>query len=191
MYFRTSKKTYCLSQLTIATHRLLLIPFTAHSCSAVLNNNLNALAALGLQPGNGYPDDETLQTLPRILINLGKVPEPSGFESWMVVIKDTNTIIGDVGFKGIPNSTGAIDIGYGLIATERKKGYAHEAVAGLIKWAFSQPQVKVITARSLTDNIASARVLQKLYFNAETEHDGMLHWLLRKPDEVVTRYVHR
>jgi ribosomal-protein-alanine N-acetyltransferase len=169
-----------LSTLTITTQRLLLIPFTTTICTGILNDDFNVLAAFGLQPGNGYPDDETLATLPRILINLGKVPQPSGFESWMVVLKSSNTIIGDVGFKGLPDRKGAVDIGYGIIESERKKGYALEATAGLINWAFIQPQVKVITARSLTDNIPSARVLQKLHFTSEAEHDSMIHWMLNR-----------
>lgn len=165
---------------TIVTNRLLLIPFTTQICSAILQDDLAVLANYGLQPGNCYPDAETLATLPRILINLSKVPEPTGFESWMVVLKSNNTIIGDVGFKGLPNANGAVDIGYGIIESERKKGFAPEATIALINWAFAQPQVKVITARSLTDNIASARVLQKLHFTAEAEHDGMIHWMLER-----------
>lgn len=169
-----------MSTLTITTQRLLLIPFTTSICNAILNDDFNVLTNYGLNAGNGYPDDETLATLPRILINLGKVPQPSGFESWMVVLKSSNTIIGDVGFKDLPDHKGAVDIGYGIIESEHRKGYALEATAGLINWAFNQPQVKVITARSLTDNIPSARVLQKLHFTSESEHDGMVHWVLER-----------
>lgn len=93
------------------------------------------LTSLGIIPSEGWPDLETLETLPRIMINLDKVGKPSGFESWMMIERSTHLIIGDVGFKGLPNEAGEIDLGYGVIAKQRKKGFAHEAAAGILKWA--------------------------------------------------------
>ena len=49
---------------------------------------------------------------------------PTGFESWMIIKKDTLEIIGDLGFKGFNHQKGSIDLGYGIIKEERQKGYA-------------------------------------------------------------------
>ncbi|NSW91893.1 MAG: GNAT family N-acetyltransferase [Firmicutes bacterium] len=43
------------------------------------------------------------------------------------------SVIGDASFKGSPDENGMIEIGYGLIEEERKKGYCFEAVDGLLK----------------------------------------------------------
>ncbi|MGL5274547.1 GNAT family N-acetyltransferase [Myroides sp.] len=164
----------------IITNRLYLIPITVELCEELLNNNINILAQYGLEPSLGWPDTDMVETLPRILINLKKVPAPTGFESWLIVNKENNTIIGDIGFKGVPNIGGVIDIGYGVVVQERQKGYASEAAEGLIQWAFTQPYVKSITAQSLTDNIGSAKTLERLGFNRTGLLGNFIQWRLFK-----------
>lgn len=121
-----------------------------------------------------------LETLPRILINLQKVSEPTGFESWLIVNQENDTIVGDIGFKGVPNIGGSIDIGYGIIESQRRKGYASEAAEGLIKWAFEQPYVQSITAQSLTDNTGSAKTLERLGFKRTGILGDFIQWRLFK-----------
>ncbi|MDR5000979.1 GNAT family N-acetyltransferase [Brevibacillus parabrevis] len=99
--------------------------------------NFDELLADGYRLGDGWPDEDAIETLPKIIKNLELVGEPTGFESWMIVKQDGNTIIGDAGFKGRPNDQGEVDIGYGIIGNERKKGFAVEAARGLVHWAFS------------------------------------------------------
>ncbi|WP_316795140.1 GNAT family N-acetyltransferase [Pedobacter agri] len=166
--------------LQIQTDRLKLLPFTIQICEEVLSGSPSFLADLGITPGYGWPDLETLDTLPRILNNLNKVKSPSGFESWMVLNKSTNTLIGDVGFKGLPNEHGEIDIGYGIIKGETRKGYAKEAGQGLIDWAFKQTGIKVITASCSTENLASQKILTFLNFKKVGEEQEMLFWKLMK-----------
>lgn len=141
-----------------------------------MNNSAVALTNLGIKPCNGWPDSETLDTLPRIINNLNKVESPSGFESWMIIQRDTNLIIGDIGFKGLPNEAGEIDLGYGIIASERKKGFAHEAAAGMLKWAFSQQAVKAVTANCLIDNLGSQKILSLLNFGIIKQDNEMIYW---------------
>jgi len=42
------------------------------------------------------------------------------------------TAIGDAGFKGGPDETGAIEIGFGLDEEEQRKGYGYEAANALM-----------------------------------------------------------
>jgi ribosomal-protein-alanine N-acetyltransferase len=163
----------------IITDRLLLIPFTKEIANIILSGDLTKLIEIGFHLGEGYPDEETLDTIPKILHNLNLVPEPTGFESWMIVLKDEMTIIGDIGFKGKPNHLGAVDIGYGIIDSERKKGYASEASHGLIKWAFANSEVTLITAKCLLENIASSKILTKLNFYEVGRDNEMIHWELQ------------
>src|SRR5690606_2008390 len=128
--------------LQIQTDRLKLLPFTIHICEAVLSGSTSSLAGLGIIPAYGGPELEGLDTLPRILTNLNKGKAPSGFGSWMVINKSTNTLVGGVGFEGLPKEQGDIDIGYGIIVSETQKGYAKEETLGLIEWAFRQTGVK-------------------------------------------------
>lgn len=163
----------------ITTARLYLIPFTRSICEQVLNKDFTGLAASGINPGDGWPDADMLDTLPRIINKLNLVPSPSGFESWMIIEKQTHAVIGDTGFKGLPDLNGAADVGYGIIAGARRKGYAVEAVSGLIDWAFRQPGLQVITASCEITNTGSQQVLKTLGFNFKGIHEGMYQWELR------------
>lgn len=164
----------------ITTNRLYLIPFTIEICEELLDGNKNILIQYGLNSPSYWPDEDMLETLPRIIVNLQKVAEPSGFESWLIINQENDTIIGDIGFKGVPNIGGVIDIGYGIIEQERQKGYASEAAEGLIRWAFTQPYVKSITAQSHTDNTGSAKTLEKLGFNRTGLLGDYIQWRLLK-----------
>lgn len=163
----------------IATERLYLIPFTFSICEQVLNKDFSGLNALGISPGYGWPDADMLDTLPRIINKLDLVTSPSGFESWMIIEKQTHTVIGDTGFKGLPDLNGAADVGYGIIAGARRKGYATEAVKGLIEWAFQQPELQIITASCEVKNTGSQQVLKALGFTLKGTHEGYYQWELK------------
>ena len=167
-------------QLKIQTSRLTILPFTIDICEESLLNSFGTIASMGICPGNGWPDQETLETLPRIIKNLSKVNQPSGFESWMIVDRSTNLLIGDIGFKGIPNEDGKIDLGYGIIENERRKGFAYEAATGILQWAFNQKNVRVITASCLISNIASQKILSLLNFSIVKKENEMIYWRLTK-----------
>ena len=89
-----------------------------------MNNDFADLYKMGLKKGKSWPDSDVIETLPKIIKNLFKVESPTGFESWMVIKKDSLEIIGDVGFKGFNYKEENIDLGYGIIKEERRKGYA-------------------------------------------------------------------
>lgn len=167
-----------LAQLT--TERLLLIPFTTKICKNLLNNDFSDILEMGLQKGKCWPDHDVMDTLPRILNNLSQIHSPTGFESWMVIKKDTLEIIGDVGFKGFNEDAKSVNLGYGIILEERKKGFAEEAAKGLIKWAFSNDFVQQITANCLINNFGSIKLLKKLNFVELVDDMEMLHWKLAR-----------
>lgn len=164
----------------LQTERLILIPFTKQICKNLINEDYSDLFQLGLKKGKSWPDDDVLETLPKILTNLSLVEAPTGFESWMIIKNDTLEIIGDLGFKGFNYEKGNIDIGYGIIKEERGNGYAEEATKMLIKWAFSEDIVKEITARCLIDNTGSIKLLKKLNFDITKNDNEMMHWSLQK-----------
>ncbi|MGC4041665.1 MAG: GNAT family N-acetyltransferase [Flavobacterium sp.] len=173
-------KTQALQISQLTTERLILIPYTLQICNGIINDDFNDLFKMGLQKGKSWPDEDVIETLPKIINNLSKVEAPTGFESWMIIKKDTLEIIGDLGFKGYNQQEENIDLGYGIIKEERRKGYAEEAATGIINWALTYPIVKEITARCLTANTGSIKLLQKLNFTETKQADGMIHWSLTK-----------
>jgi ribosomal-protein-alanine N-acetyltransferase len=169
----------------LQTERLTLIPFTTQICKNLIHNDFSDLKNMGLKKGKSWPDDDVLETLPKIINNLSLVEAPTGFESWMIIKNETLEIIGDLGFKGFNYEKENIDIGYGIIKEERGKGYAEEATKAIIKWAFSKDIVKEITARCLIDNMGSIKLLKKLNFDEIKNDNEMIHWSLQK-DKVNT-----
>ncbi|MEO7446047.1 MAG: GNAT family N-acetyltransferase [Ferruginibacter sp.] len=162
------------------TERLILIPFTIQICKNFLKEDYSDLERWNFKKGKSWPDNDVIETLPKIINNLSKVESPTGFESWMIIKKDTLEIIGDLGFKGFNYEDENIDIGYGIIKEERRKGYAEEAVSEIIKWAFSNEIVREITANCLTENINSINLLTKLKFIQLKTENGMIYWALKK-----------
>jgi len=165
----------------IYTNRLALIPVTLEVARALYAFNTGIRAEIGLPPPRFWPDQESMDPLPRIIKRLEQLPEPTGFESWMIVLKHNATVIGDAGFKGVPNQEGLVDIGYSIIEQEQQKGYGLETAQALVEWAFRQPQVEAVTANCLLENTASVRLLERLGMQEIVRDDEMIYWKLSKP----------
>lgn len=166
----------------ILTNRLILIPFTIKICNDILNNNFETIERLGLKRGKNWPDSDTSETLPKIISNLSKVFLPTGFESWMIIKKETNEIIGDIGFKGLNKLNNNCDLGYGIIESERRKGYAEEAAKSLINWVLNNDSSITITASTLIDNENSIKLLQKLNFIEIIRDEILIYWKFLNQD---------
>ncbi|WP_249872779.1 GNAT family N-acetyltransferase [Oceanobacillus saliphilus] len=107
-------------------------------------------------------------------------PSLIGWGVWLVINKEDNTIIGDIGFKGKPNLENTVEVGYGIVPSAQNKGYATEAVREIIKWAFSFENVEKIVAECQNDNLSSIRVLEKLQMKRIEPQKNMLKWQLKK-----------
>lgn len=164
----------------IETERILLIPYHRNLIEKIQEEDFSIFDEMNLIPAKDWPDHDVLETLPRILINLGKVINPTGFESYMIIVKEKNEIIGDIGFKGQPDAAGRIDLGYGIVESARKRGYAREACTGLIKWALGNVQVNEITAKCDVENTGSINLLKSLKFERKEIEKNMINWSLMR-----------
>ena len=110
--------------------------------------------------------------------------EPSawthGFE---VIERVTGAIVGSCGYKGPPDSDGAVEIAYGIHPDHRGRGYAKEVARGMVDFAFGAG-ARVVRAHTKVDNDASARILMACGFERIGEvvdaEDGLVwRWELR------------
>ena len=60
------------------------------------------------------------------------------YTAWRIVLNKTGETVGDLCFKGLPDS-GRPEIGYGILPEWEGKGYATEAVRAACSWTLSQP----------------------------------------------------
>lgn len=155
--------------MKLETENLILYPLTTDLIQQLLNNEITQ-----------YSTTKWLTEDNKILLTWMKdelysfIPPKPGFTSWIFIEKSTNQVIGDGGYKGNPNQNGEVEIGYEIIESQRRKGYATEAINALIDWAITKPEVKCITAKCHENNTPSQNLLQKLQFawiNKEDEMD--------------------
>ena len=139
----------------LQTARLRLEPLTAEAARAILAGDLSGLAAAGLAAAGGWPHEDTADGLAMAV----KTGHPPG---WLVTVG--GTVIGDIGTHGPVDEAGSVEIGYGLAAPSRGRGYGSEAVAAVTEWLLSQPGVRQVRAHTLTSNAPSRRVLEKAGF---------------------------
>jgi ribosomal-protein-alanine N-acetyltransferase len=88
-------------------------------------------------------------------------PELAGWSAWYIVQVKPAMLVGSIGLSGRPDADGCVECGYALLPKYQRKGYATEAMGGLIDWAFSHEEVRRIRAHTYRHLTASIRVLEK------------------------------
>jgi ribosomal-protein-alanine N-acetyltransferase len=122
-----------------------------------------------------WPNPDLAEVLP--LFEAQREANPAaGDWAYLIVHRADRLLIGDLGFKGLPDAHGMVEIGYGIIPSYRGQGYATEAARALIDWASKQPNVRSITAECEATNRASIRVLEKLGLRQSGQEGNLLKW---------------
>ncbi|NLX09885.1 MAG: GNAT family N-acetyltransferase [Chloroflexi bacterium] len=175
----------------LLTARLRLVPGTTRLLRAVLASSAEVEHLLGAPLPLGWPSQDLRGFLGYCLLMFEADPAAQGWGVWVMVRRDDPAVVGDIGFKGAPDSGGMIEIGYSVVPAAQKQGYATEAGRALLAWAFAQPAVRQVTATCLPDNRPSIRVLEKLGMQRTgTTGTGMLAWAVNRPSPAVTRLHH-
>lgn len=102
---------------------------------------------------------------------------------FVVVLRQNGIRVGQCGFTGPWTSEGVVEIAYGIDPAFQRKGFATEAAAALVSFAFSHPQVKRVCAHTLPEPNASTRVLQKCGFvrtGESLDHEAGVVWKWEK-----------
>lgn len=161
-----------MAALEIETARLRLRKFTP--------DDLNDLSAIRADPdvmryiGSGKPEsiEQVRTTLNKLLAHWGQ----HGFGRWAVVYKEVDRLIGWCGLSYL-ESTGEVEIGYGVAKSYWGKGLTLEAAPASIKCGFDELNLDRIVAVAWPDIIISRRVMDRLgmrYVKAATIM--MLKW---------------
>jgi RimJ/RimL family protein N-acetyltransferase len=79
-------------------------------------------------------------------------------------LQTDNTLIGDIGVHFNSPFIPQVEIGYSIMSSYQRKGYASESVQAVIDYCFSTMQTKIISATIDVRNLASQHLLQKLGF---------------------------
>ncbi len=169
-----------LNSLRLESARLELLACSAEFSALAYHPAHELEAAVGCPIAADWLDDEARFLIGYYADWVVADRRQLGWGLWLLREKAHNRIIGSAGFKGRPDWNGMIELGYGIAPSFRRQGYASEAAHRLVEWAFTQPQVRSISAECLPDNLASRRVLEGLGMvgvGHEGEYD---RWLLQR-----------
>lgn len=164
--------------------RLRLIPLPLPQLKALIEGRYILESQLGLKHSNFSLNapDSFLQELREALAQynlpqLQQKPEDFPWNAhWLIVHAKDNTGIGGMGLSGPPNEAGTVMLGYFIDKKYEGRGLCSEALAALLQWIFSDRRVTQVLADTLTEGIASQRVLQKNGFKLMNRVPEGLRW---------------
>ena len=169
----------------IKTERLELVCGNLELARAEVFNKQEVSILLNAEiPGN-WPPPLNDEASTNFFLNYAENnPNALQYGMWYIVLVDgeKREAIGNIGFKGKPDETNTIETGYSIMETHQKKGFATEAVSGLIEWAFRQPNVERVIAETLTDGFPSQKVLKNngFTFIGDGSEPGVIRFELKK-----------
>ncbi|KUL38933.1 acetyltransferase [Streptomyces sp. NRRL F-4489] len=158
------------AQLT--TDRLILRPWTPAEATAVLDDDRPAHWA------DDFPAEGD-----RVIAGLFETnPAWLGEHGHRLIIeRDSGLVVGSIGLFW-PPSQGTVEIGYGIVASRRGRGYAPEATQALADFALAAPGVHTVSATVELSNPASIRVLEKAGFHRWSTEEATAQFRITRPN---------
>ncbi len=80
----------------------------------------------------------------------------------LVVARHSRELVGSLSFKGPPDSTGVVELGWGVIERYRRQGVAFESGTSLLTWALADSKVNRVIATIPDENVASQALARRL-----------------------------
>lgn len=165
--------------------KVAIIAATLASLDAEDVSGAHAAALLGVAPPTTWPpeyNDAATREWARGMIRDN--PGEPGYGSWYII--GDGQLVGTGGYKGPPNDAGEVEVGYAVIESAQRKGYASGAVNLLAARAFRDPRVKAVTAETIGPLVGSQAVLARCGFTLieripNDEYGEILRYALRRP----------
>lgn len=169
----------------ILTDRLQLIPCTVEHLEALIHTPQLLEQALEITiPDRWTEFPEALEFTHKWLL---QDPSVQPWVPYLFIHQQDRKLIGWGGFKGKPNEVGSVEMGYEITPDYRRQGLATEAAQRLLDFAFSDPDVRAVEARTLPEHNPSTRILEKLgmqWLGVEIDpNDGEIwQWQIQRND---------
>lgn len=166
----------------LITKRLELLPLDLHQLRMQVLDTQSLASSLGLvlQPSQ-VADPELQPALEQMVRSLGACPQDWPWNTnWLIISLIERAFMGGCCFHGPPNPAGEVEVGYGLDAAFRGRGFMTETLQSLIAWALSQPHIVAIIAETEKANLPSQRVLGHLGMRVTSETGTSLWWRLER-----------
>lgn len=165
--------------MQLYTQRLILHPLAADELSLFLSssNKLEAILECRYEGETLDNDFRNMITSMLTAVTNSKSETLLFHTLWLIITKNDRCIVGSIDFKGLPKER-KVEIGYGLGAKHRKKGYMTEAVKAICSFAARFDDIDEVIAETKMDNIPSQNVLKSCNFEPYIEGDLII---MKKP----------
>jgi RimJ/RimL family protein N-acetyltransferase len=155
----------------IRTDRLDLVLLTPQLLETILGGRgTDASSRAGLAIPSWWPEEHDRRFLALRLEQVTKDPSRLEWLPRAIVLRHRDRpMIGHVGFHGPPGVNGparpnALEVGYTVFEPLRRRGYATEAVAGILAWAQEQHGIRDFVASVSPDNGPSLALVRRFGF---------------------------
>ncbi len=164
----------------IETRNLQIIPLEPSHLETVMKYKKGLEPMLGVSVSDSWPVFPGAASY--VYEKLRSDPPAVGWWIYLFVYAGDRALAGEGGFKGPPDESNEVEIGYAMVPEYRGRGLVTEAAKGLLGWAFSHPEVTAVKAETLPDGHASIRVLENLGMKFAGAADEVLRWRLERRD---------
>jgi len=168
----------------VESRRMTLVAATTELVAADLAGREAFSDAVGADVPENWPPELYESTAMRWSMRQLEDPAEQGWSFWYLLSKkdDPPRVMGICGFKGKPDASGSVEIGYSILKQFRVQGFATEAVARLVIWAFSHQNVTEVAAETLPHLKQSIRVMEKngLEFAGPGSEYGVVRYVVKK-----------
>ena len=162
----------------IASPRLDLVPLTPDFLRASLAGDRTTCAAiLGATVPQEWPEPEYRDVLAMRLRELRVDPALQPWLMRAMVDRASRAMVGTIGFHTAPApeylrpySPKAVELGFGVCESCRRRGYAREAVEAMMQWAHAQHGVTEFIVSIRPDNLPSQALAAGLGFVKISSH---------------------
>lgn len=167
----------------IKFRRLSLIASTRELIQKDLDGAAHLAETLGVIIPADWPPPLFRPTAMRYALMQLDDPAEHGWSFWYLVNNSNPAeLVGMCGFKDRPDASGSVEISYSVMQQFQRRGFATEAVAALVGWAFSHHNVKEVSAETFPYLRQSIQVLEKNSFKltGAGSEAGVVRYAVRK-----------
>ncbi|GAA2080527.1 GNAT family N-acetyltransferase [Streptomyces albiaxialis] len=162
----------------LLTERLVLHPLTPAEAERVAAGK----PAEGDRWAPGYPSAADVEGATAFVQACRTTGDPRPFGGYEIRRRADGLAIGGTGFNRLPDADGTVTIGYGLITSERGKGYATEALRGLIRFA-RECGLSLVKGDADLGNVASQRVMLAAGMRYVGEDERVRYYEIAFPED--------
>lgn len=133
-------------------------------------------------PESWPPDLYGSRAMHFALAHLDEISDRGWWFWYLISAAQPAELVGICGFKGRPDASGSVEIGYSVLAEHRRRGYATEAVACLVTWAFLHHNVNEVSAETFPHLTQSIQVLKKNGFEltGPGSETGVVRYVIKR-----------